>query len=113
MGPNLKSLLSQESVDELTDCAVGLDNSIVCAICLADVCGNGPAVLLPCQHCFHRPCVTKWLTECEDTCPVCKQPAHSSFLPYEQITIQAVRPCAKPRFINRGTIQECYAVARA
>ena len=29
--------------------------------------------ILPCGHEFHKKCITKWLTECNTTCPMkCK-----------------------------------------
>uniref|UniRef100_A0A7S2K986 RING-type domain-containing protein n=1 Tax=Zooxanthella nutricula TaxID=1333877 RepID=A0A7S2K986_9DINO len=42
-----------------------------CGVCL-DAFGSGDAVVaLPCRHYFHEACITKWLTECRHTCPLC------------------------------------------
>ena len=42
-----------------------------CSICLCEVNDGQDAILLPCGHMFHDPCVTKWL-KIHNTCPLCR-----------------------------------------
>lgn len=44
----------------------------VCGVCLApfDPSDDVLAVSCPAKHEFHRQCISKWLTECNKTCPV-------------------------------------------
>merc|ERR1712137_373727 len=102
-GDTQRILLSEEDVNELADCQVDDQDSSVCAICLAEIHNGGPAVSLPCQHSFHRQCVTKWLSECAATCPVCKQSADCTAVPEEHVTIQLVRPCSTRRCFSLDT----------
>lgn len=42
-----------------------------CAVCLGAF-GPGDAVVsLPCRHLYHRACITKWLLESRNSCPLC------------------------------------------
>ncbi|RNF08500.1 hypothetical protein TraAM80_02726 [Trypanosoma rangeli] len=75
------------SVDELMDSFETLPNGLQegdrceypeafltssCAICLESVIGsNGPVVVLPCRHCFHKDCIKHWLAEHLE-CPLCR-----------------------------------------
>eukprot|EP00929_Paragymnodinium_shiwhaense_P119581 TRINITY_DN91486_c0_g1_i2.p1 TRINITY_DN91486_c0_g1~~TRINITY_DN91486_c0_g1_i2.p1 ORF type:complete len:264 (+),score=42.41 TRINITY_DN91486_c0_g1_i2:80-871(+) len=42
-----------------------------CGVCLADFDPTLRVVQLPCKHAFHQACISKWLTQCKDTCPLC------------------------------------------
>lgn len=42
-----------------------------CTVCLSSFAAKDSVVALPCQHNFHSACITKWLTECRETCPLC------------------------------------------
>lgn len=42
-----------------------------CIVCLAAFEANDVVTTLPCRHHFHRSCVTKWLAECRNACPLC------------------------------------------
>mmetsp|Transcript_40832 Transcript_40832/g.94730 ORF Transcript_40832/g.94730 Transcript_40832/m.94730 type:complete len:227 (-) Transcript_40832:86-766(-) len=44
-----------------------------CGVCLSAL-GSGEVVKLPCSHLFHKPCITKWLTQFKNTCPICSVP---------------------------------------
>eukprot|EP00927_Polykrikos_kofoidii_P072506 TRINITY_DN68614_c0_g1_i1.p1 TRINITY_DN68614_c0_g1~~TRINITY_DN68614_c0_g1_i1.p1 ORF type:complete len:508 (+),score=60.85 TRINITY_DN68614_c0_g1_i1:150-1526(+) len=48
--------------------------STECGVCLADFDSNGHALQLPCMHSFHHACISKWLTQCKNTCPLCSAP---------------------------------------
>eukprot|EP00929_Paragymnodinium_shiwhaense_P008341 TRINITY_DN112291_c0_g1_i1.p1 TRINITY_DN112291_c0_g1~~TRINITY_DN112291_c0_g1_i1.p1 ORF type:complete len:391 (-),score=98.57 TRINITY_DN112291_c0_g1_i1:76-1137(-) len=46
-----------------------------CGVCLVDFEPTCEVVPLPaCQHVFHRACISKWLTECKNACPLCATP---------------------------------------
>mmetsp|Transcript_112926 Transcript_112926/g.364534 ORF Transcript_112926/g.364534 Transcript_112926/m.364534 type:complete len:351 (-) Transcript_112926:319-1371(-) len=42
-----------------------------CSVCLSAFEEDDAVVALPCQHHFHRDCITRWLSECRCTCPLC------------------------------------------
>lgn len=46
-----------------------------CAICCEDWTGpqQSTAVIMPCQHAFHEPCLQPWLAK-RNTCPLCRSP---------------------------------------
>jgi hypothetical protein len=39
---------------------------------------NVPLVKLPCRHAFHSGCISRWLTQCKNTCPLCQAPIRLS-----------------------------------
>ncbi|WVZ11337.1 hypothetical protein V8G54_015867 [Vigna mungo] len=43
-----------------------------CCICLDEFDLNVERYTLPCQHFFHKNCITRWLQICQ-TCPMCRQ----------------------------------------
>lgn len=49
-----------------------------CGVCLSDWSVDAHAVELPCKHCFHLTCITKWLTQCKNACPICSAPIDNS-----------------------------------
>mmetsp|Transcript_50633 Transcript_50633/g.156715 ORF Transcript_50633/g.156715 Transcript_50633/m.156715 type:complete len:198 (-) Transcript_50633:115-708(-) len=49
-------------------------NSSTCHICLSEMQPHASVRQLPCQHAFHPECISKWLTQCKGTCPVCSLP---------------------------------------
>ena len=42
-----------------------------CSICMDD-CLPKECVVTPCNHMFHRKCITKWLDTGNDSCPLCR-----------------------------------------
>lgn len=42
-----------------------------CTVCLSPFSPEEAVVALPCRHRFHSACISKWLTECRKTCPLC------------------------------------------
>eukprot|EP00435_Cladocopium_sp_Y103_P009114 s3019_g2.t1 len=45
-----------------------------CPVCLDDMDSHGSVTQLPCGHCFHRSCISKWLVKAfSPTCPSCKK----------------------------------------
>lgn len=44
-----------------------------CPVCLDDFETNDKLWILPCEHEFHVKCIKPWLTERQNSCPVCKR----------------------------------------
>mmetsp|Transcript_37082 Transcript_37082/g.55407 ORF Transcript_37082/g.55407 Transcript_37082/m.55407 type:complete len:101 (-) Transcript_37082:91-393(-) len=66
-----RNTLQQNLVDRLPlvpaqDCDKG-----DCGICLHTLEQSVHVVRLPCQHLFHPACISRWLTECKNACPLC------------------------------------------
>jgi len=45
-----------------------------CSICFDDFEPSSKVKVLPCEHGFHKECITRWLTKESYTCPVCRKP---------------------------------------
>ncbi|CAL1129988.1 unnamed protein product [Cladocopium goreaui] len=72
-----KHLLSQavDQIIEIPESCGGL-----CAICHEDMATDEAlptsVAKIPCGHCFHRSCVTKWLVSGSQRCPLCNRAVH-------------------------------------
>ncbi|CAH8363056.1 unnamed protein product [Eruca vesicaria subsp. sativa] len=44
---------------------------VVCAICREELAANERLSELPCSHCYHKDCISSWLTN-RNTCPLCR-----------------------------------------
>lgn len=53
-------------------------NATECRVCLAELEPNAIVVKLPCSHAFHPACISKWLTQCKNTCPLCSAPIETT-----------------------------------
>lgn len=63
-----RKLLLQENLENatfLTKCGE------TCSICHEEMDGHDDVSRLPCGHCFHKTCVTKWLVYGSLRCPLC------------------------------------------
>ena len=63
-----RKLLLQENLEDatfVTKCGE------TCSICHEEMDGHADASRLPCGHCFHKACVTKWLVYGSLRCPLC------------------------------------------
>lgn len=49
-----------------------------CRVCLTEVAPTTVLAKLPCGHAFHPGCISKWLTQCKNTCPLCSKPIEGS-----------------------------------
>jgi hypothetical protein len=49
-----------------------------CSVCLAPFEEADTVAALACRHRFHRTCITRWLSECKKTCPLCGNEAMAS-----------------------------------
>jgi len=61
-------------VDRLPRTTAGECGVTECRVCLAELQPNVSVALLPCKHAFHTGCISKWLTQCKNTCPLCQAP---------------------------------------
>ena len=64
-GRQLNALLNPATAAQIED------NGAPCAFCLDDLDAGG-AVTLPCNHVFHKQCVTAWVSRHKD-CPTCRE----------------------------------------
>mmetsp|Transcript_93414 Transcript_93414/g.171418 ORF Transcript_93414/g.171418 Transcript_93414/m.171418 type:complete len:236 (-) Transcript_93414:99-806(-) len=69
-----RDLAGQNVVDQLplvraADCGV-----TKCGVCLEELEPEASVVKLPCRHAFHPRCISRWLTKCKNTCPLCTAP---------------------------------------
>jgi len=65
---------SQETIAKLQEIKYCSENCIVkdCTICQEEYKEGDNLLLLPCEHNFHRPCVSEWLSR-HNSCPVCRK----------------------------------------
>jgi hypothetical protein len=49
-------------------------NATECHVCLSRLEPYMYVVPLPCGHAFHPECVSRWLTQCKGSCPLCMTP---------------------------------------
>mmetsp|Transcript_109545 Transcript_109545/g.244560 ORF Transcript_109545/g.244560 Transcript_109545/m.244560 type:complete len:400 (+) Transcript_109545:121-1320(+) len=52
-----------------------------CGVCLQELDPNMRVVQLPCRHAFHPACISRWLTQCKNTCPLCSVPIETAQAP--------------------------------
>ena len=55
----------------------GVGDMNTCNICLCDYETDEMVKTLPCGHCYHSPCIDRWLRNVAN-CPVCKQQVDGS-----------------------------------
>ena len=65
---------SQDNVSKLQefDYAPGKCKAIDCTVCQEDYNHGDKLVNLPCNHTYHKDCVTEWLKR-HDACPICRK----------------------------------------
>mmetsp|Transcript_117931 Transcript_117931/g.263675 ORF Transcript_117931/g.263675 Transcript_117931/m.263675 type:complete len:208 (-) Transcript_117931:130-753(-) len=67
-----KKTASVEALDRLQSVASPDRRHEACGVCLAPFEAGDDVVAVPCPACheFHRDCVSRWLTQCKNSCPV-------------------------------------------
>lgn len=60
-GQRLPPPASKESVSNLKDVKWSKDESKQCPVCLKQFEPENSVKALPCDHCFHKECITPWL----------------------------------------------------
>lgn len=58
-------------VQELPRCTARESGCSQCGICLAELEPVASVIQLRCRHAFHPPCISRWLTQCKNSCPLC------------------------------------------
>mmetsp|Transcript_27095 Transcript_27095/g.48981 ORF Transcript_27095/g.48981 Transcript_27095/m.48981 type:complete len:261 (-) Transcript_27095:129-911(-) len=71
-----KPVASNESIEALPDVPPKAFMGGECAICLTPFQADSKVAAMACKHHFHRSCITKWLSECRKTCPLCGKEDH-------------------------------------
>jgi E3 ubiquitin-protein ligase ZSWIM2 len=69
-----RSIAGQSLIEKLPQMTAMECGVTSCGVCLAEVAANSLVVKLPCGHGFHPPCISKWLTQCKNSCPFCAAP---------------------------------------
>jgi len=54
-----------------------IDQKVQCSVCWDDFKLDETVIQLPCEHIFHKDCITPWL-ELHATCPVCRKPLNEA-----------------------------------
>lgn len=67
--------------------------AMACQVCLDELRPADEVSRLPCGHAFHDECISRWLTECRATCPICASPLGADELRCRAVG-QARRPVA-------------------
>lgn len=75
--PN-KSIAAPGTVTSLPRIAASECKADDCHVCLGRLDPSSCVVPLPCGHVFHSDCISKWLTQCKGTCPLCNSVLDSS-----------------------------------
>jgi len=68
-----RNIVQRNLVDSLPRVVAGDVGCAECGVCLQPVEANSRVVQLPCRHAFHEKCISKWLTQCKNTCPLCSK----------------------------------------
>lgn len=66
-----KPTVSADSVRDLPQADFQEFQGHDCGVCLSALEAKDCVVGLPCRHYFHQECVSKWLSQCRKTCPLC------------------------------------------
>jgi len=69
--PRPSSVVSSAFVEKLPAVSPESLTGETCAVCLGSLDAEEAIASLPCRHNFHRGCITRWLSKCRRTCPVC------------------------------------------
>jgi len=76
------------------------DDDASCAVCLSEFAEGDLIRALPCHHCFHKPCIDKWLKK-NKVCPLCLQDIEES--DGSKISFQALRATRLPSTTDMPT----------
>ena len=78
-----------------------------CAICINDITELNEATLDSCQHKYCFVCISKWVTEVENTCPLCKSEVKQLFI--KESNSQEVKSVAVTHRRQEEIIGDCTA----
>lgn len=66
-----RNIVQHDLMDGLPRRIASECNCSECGVCLAELDPGARVVQLPCGHAFHPACISRWLTQCKNTCPLC------------------------------------------
>jgi len=66
-----RNISKKNLVDQLPRCAAKDCGATECRVCLTSFESHESTVKLPCAHAFHHKCISQWLTEGKNACPLC------------------------------------------
>jgi hypothetical protein len=66
-----RNISKKNLVDQLPRCAAKDCGATECRVCLTSFESHESTVKLPCSHAFHHKCISQWLTEGKNACPLC------------------------------------------
>lgn len=69
-----RNTVESDLVDQLPSVVVPDCQGQGCGVCLGEFEPGSRAVQLPCRHLYHPACISKWLTQCKNACPMCSLP---------------------------------------
>jgi hypothetical protein len=86
--------------------APGLEELVLCSICISGYHDDNTCSMLPCGHIFHRKCIDKWLQSgrtASGDCPMCKEPIMQGAM-QEQVDEKLGRNILVPRSSGRARV---------
>lgn len=82
-----RNTVQRDSVDQLPHVsAETLEVGDTCGVCLSEFDLTERTVKLPCGHPFHAKCISKWLTQFKNSCPLCSVPISNKHTASSQLT---------------------------
>ena len=70
---DVKVTLNEKDLSKIEEKELTEDLSDKCSICMMSMKKGEKYSKLPCEHCFHKECITQWLEEYNYKCPVCRK----------------------------------------
>jgi len=74
LSPHNEELASPSVFDSLPSVCAGASGMSECVVCQEDFEPQQLLTQLPCKHAFCTPCISRWLLECKNECPLCASP---------------------------------------
>lgn len=69
-----RDIAETDMVDHLRRVTIEDCKTNECGVCLSELDNTAGIVQLPCEHAYHPACISKWLTQCKNACPMCSAP---------------------------------------
>jgi len=78
-----KETASRSVFERLPTIYAGASGMSECIVCQEDFDPQQLLTQLPCKHAFCTPCISRWLLECKNECPLCAGPITQETVPEE------------------------------
>lgn len=92
-----KSIASPSAVARLPRIPSNECSATECHVCFARLEPGTRVVPLPCGHAFHSDCISKWLTQCRGTCPLCNSGLEAEAKPQDKTVAASSQPTDKSK----------------